>query len=58
MEGVSNQVNYYEFISQDQAPRAVYLIHKEGTSTLSSNYSSCDFIEAIAHVQNYPVAPF
>ena len=58
MEGVSSKVNYYEFISQDQASRAVYLIHKEGKSILSSNYSSCDFIEAIAHVHDYPVAPF
>ncbi|GAU91189.1 hypothetical protein RvY_03496 [Ramazzottius varieornatus] len=60
MEGVSNNVDYYELVGKDAAPRAVYLAHKEGRSLLAllPTNCSCNFIEAIAHVQDYPVAPF
>ncbi|GAV06480.1 hypothetical protein RvY_16461 [Ramazzottius varieornatus] len=59
MEGVSGKdlENYYQFISRDEATRAVYMIPEEGRAVLSTDYS-CDFVEAIAHVQDYPAAQF
>ncbi|GAV06477.1 hypothetical protein RvY_16460-2 [Ramazzottius varieornatus] len=57
MEGISNKVNFYDFIRKDEAPRAVYVTSPEGRTILSTNYS-CDFVEAIGHLQDYAVAPF